>query len=166
MGGKKRLLLLCKVLTFLNQHYHNPEGVSLSAFGLLTGIEPSAVSCACVDAYIFWHVIPHPFQTSNFVFHYSSQGCLCSTPQLLSWITCSHALWSSCIRCVELSSLIHFAQRHYLYPYTSPAEGSQLRNFCVKDSLLDKNKQPTTTRFHLSFFQVLFLHVQYFIFKL
>lgn len=52
------------------------------------------------------------------------------------------SLWSNCIGCVELSSLIHFAQRHYLYPYIPPAEGSQYRNFSIKYSLLDKT---TTT---------------------
>lgn len=117
--------------------------MSLSAFELLTGNEPSTISCACVDTLIFWHVIPHSFQTSNLMFHYSSQGCLCSTPPapVLGGL---HALslWSNCIGCVELSSLIHFAQRHYLYPYIPPAEGSQYRNFSIKYSLLDKT---TTT---------------------
>lgn len=105
---------------------------------LLAENEPSAISYAWVDVHIFWHAIPHPFQTSSLVFHYFLSRLLMFHPPapVLDGL---HALvlWSSS---VELSSLIHFAQRHYLYSYISPAEGSQHSNVNIKDSLLDTDK--------------------------
>lgn len=96
--------------------------------------------CMC-GCYIFWHVIPHPFQNSNLVFHYSLKAAYVPPPAPVLGGLHPLSLWSSSIGCIELSSLIHFAQRHYLYPYIPPAEGSQYRNFNIKDSLLAKNKR-------------------------
>lgn len=75
------------------------------------------------------------------------------------------SMWSSCIGYVELFSLIHFARRHYFYPYIPPTEWSQLRNLKWQELIVDqkKTKKNTYNQILNVFKWVLLLHTQFFL---